>query len=260
MLAFCTSSRHDLVTRDEWSHDRNLTSHYPPLTFSLYHSVDLSILPLFLPSAFNLPLLFLDLFILLSSTCCLLWIFFQSLYFNFLFNSLIPTSCFHVFLDKSKQGLIHWGQVPNTQMLVEKHHSSLIPWEGFPYFQMIQNKHHCWLIYRKITENNICPYEAVSVCDRQSDGKACPNVHNLSDNACAQHYFILISPQDLCYFTLTTTLKPSTDKPEHAPWQVTLFTHMVRTQINMHADTSTPQLLSKKVQVMLYPRVWENQN
>lgn len=65
-----------------------------------------------------------------------------------------------------------------------------------------------------------------------------PNVQHLSDTAHAQHYFLQISPQDLCYFTLTTTLEPSTDKPEHKPWQVTLL-HIESTSKHKHTHTRT---------------------
>lgn len=79
--------------RDEWSHDRYLTLHYPLLTFFLSTTLspDLPSLPFFHPSAFNLPLLFLDLFIVLSSIYCLLWGF--SLFASsVLFTTLTPNS------------------------------------------------------------------------------------------------------------------------------------------------------------------------
>lgn len=62
--------------------------------------------------------------------------------------------------------------------------------------------------------------QTVNTCLAKAFG---PNAQRLSDTAHAQHYFLHISPQDLCYFTLTTTLDPSTDKPEHTSWQVPLL-------------------------------------
>ena len=52
----------------------------------------------------------------------------------------------------------------------------------------------------------------INTCSAKEFG---PNVQYLSDTIPAQHYFLQIPPQDLCYFTLTTTLEPSTDKNEH---------------------------------------------
>lgn len=48
------------------------------------------------------------------------------------------------------------------------------------------------------------------------------NTQHLCDTAPSQHYFPQVSPEDLCYFTLTTTLEPSRVKHEHTPWQVSL--------------------------------------
>lgn len=59
---------------------------------------------------------------------------------------------------------------------------------------------------------------------------------SICDTARAQQYFLQISPQDLCYFTLTTTLEPSTGKPELTLWQVILLHITARAHAQRHTQ------------------------
>lgn len=101
--------------------------------------------------------------------------------------------------------------------------------------------HNCWCLYIMCGRfvRVCCNREGqiVNTCSAKVFG---PSVQHLRDTARAQHYSLQIFPQDLCHFTLTTTLEPSTDKPEHTSWQVSLL-HMeyMRAQTNKHTISPT---------------------